>query len=929
MGAVPEHYFEKPLTFRSDYEILIKISDASWSGIYCRHFLKQNCIWFDHQKCLNDTYFFYQCLVSAKCIFLIRERFVYYRINNPRSLIGIRADHFDCQIQLLFAVESVVKKCSHAVRCTVRRHLIQVVFYRYLQYSKDRRLGMDVKNNIRCLMRNFVARIEEEDVKDEYLWHYRDLLQDRRVSIIIPIYNAAPYLERCLDSLIHQTLSDIEIICVNDGSTDNSLDILTQYAAVDDRIVILNQLNAGSAAARNYGLTKARGQYIGFVDGDDYVDHNYYESLLHAALDNQADIAATSSCKLFDSSGILVQKDTGLNGVKLVCNIAQKGRVIISTGMSPNKIYRKRFLEQNNIRCLELRNAAENNYFTDISIICANKIAVVNDVTYYCRINQDSQTRVLKDERQFSVVEVYQAVDNFILALPISDQDKRQWLSIMIQRKKRDYGYFTASMTQSFLDSFYRKWITAFPELKKCIRNIVVSLTSYPERINTVHLTVASLLSQSMRANKVVLWLAPEQFPNGEKDLPADLLNLKARGLTVDWYHDIKSYKKLIPALKKYPEAVIVTADDDAIYHNEWLSRLYCSYLIRPHAIHCHRAHKIAIRGGVITPYREWTWYDRLYDQQVGYSIFPVGLGGILYPPHCLAETVLDEENFLSICPQADDMWFWASALLNKTRIILINKPFKEPKIIEGTQDVALWLTNLRQNQNDVQLQRLMTVYPQILFLLRKEQRLEWLKSFFLWPYSVIGKLGVRRRRLNQLTDNIIQQLNRYRLDIKNMGTAANAVAVTAPGAAITTPTWFTNAQGVGQIVISAALKDTLKIRVVNSGVLILYFRGEDKRYNGVRLPVQIDYQSIRINGQELVARSPIIVWYDKPYVYQMSVQDGQEITIQLKRRYHRYNKEEIRELIFKLASNLESVDLFDVDTSVKYYATKIKSLGI
>lgn len=101
-----------------------------------------------------------------------------------------------------------------------------------------------------------------------------------KVSIIIPVYNTVPYLKRCLDSAINQTLKDIEIICVNDGSTDNSLEILQKYAQKDKRVKVINHTeNKGVAAARNTALRAAKGEFVGFLDSDDFVDKKFYENL--------------------------------------------------------------------------------------------------------------------------------------------------------------------------------------------------------------------------------------------------------------------------------------------------------------------------------------------------------------------------------------------------------------------------------------------------------------------------------------------------------------------------------------------------------------------------------------------------------------------------------------------------------------------------
>lgn len=118
-----------------------------------------------------------------------------------------------------------------------------------------------------------------------------------KVSIIIPIYNVETYIKDCLTSLTNQTLREIEFICINDGSTDNSLAILEKFAENDKRFVIINQENKGQGAARNTGIELAKGEYIGFVDSDDWVDSDYFKKLYDTAKKYSSDIAVASVLK--------------------------------------------------------------------------------------------------------------------------------------------------------------------------------------------------------------------------------------------------------------------------------------------------------------------------------------------------------------------------------------------------------------------------------------------------------------------------------------------------------------------------------------------------------------------------------------------------------------------------------------------------------
>ena len=125
------------------------------------------------------------------------------------------------------------------------------------------------------------------------------------VSVIIPIYNTAPYINNCLDSILGNTYKELQIICVNDGSNDGSLEILQEYGKNDSRILIINKPNGGVCSARNAGLKEAKGDYISFVDSDDVILESYYETLMKIMIENNADIIdCQKSASLHDDDDI-------------------------------------------------------------------------------------------------------------------------------------------------------------------------------------------------------------------------------------------------------------------------------------------------------------------------------------------------------------------------------------------------------------------------------------------------------------------------------------------------------------------------------------------------------------------------------------------------------------------------------------------------
>ena len=535
-----------------------------------------------------------------------------------------------------------------------------------------------------------------------------------KVSVIIPVYNGEKYIERCLNSLKNQTLDDIEIICVNDGSKDRTEEILQAISKDDDRIKVLNQENSGPVTARNNGIKISNGEYIGFIDIDDFVSQDYYEKLYITAINEEADIAATDNIKLYTDK-VIGTKSCGIEAdAKILTTLKEKSKIIITTGITWNKIYKKSFLDRYH---LEQHGTCpgDDNIFNATTLICANKVAITHEAEYFWVQIQDSVTHKQKGLKDFNVINNYDYIDNWIRSqVFLSDKEKARWLYVLNERKQRDYGVFYRDMADEYKEEFLR---IASENLK--IKNLIVSLTSFPDRINVVNIVIESILNQSLKAEKVILWLAEEQFPNKEKDLPQNLLDLVPKGLTIDWYHDIKSYKKLIPALKKYPNAVIVTADDDVIYEKNWLKKLYKAYVKNPDLIQAYRCHYILFKNYKIAPYNEWNW--NVVNKTPSSNNLFTGVGGVLYPPNCFYKDVLNEGLFTQLAPHADDIWFWAMCVLNNKKIHCIAKEKVKLKYVKDTQQTGLFQINVFENNNDKQIQNVIKYYPHILKYLKKK----------------------------------------------------------------------------------------------------------------------------------------------------------------------------------------------------------------
>lgn len=231
-----------------------------------------------------------------------------------------------------------------------------------------------------------------------------------KVSIIVPVYNAQKYLSRCLDSLMAQSLDNIEIIAVNDGSTDKSLDILNDYAKRDTRLVVVDQQNNGVSSARNAGIKAAKGDFIGFVDADDWVDSNMYEQMYDVAVGDTADMVMCSYVREFDSHAKV--KNFNLPKKVYYHNEEVRSKVLRrlvgplneetanpefldAWGTVWSKLYRANIIRENNIQFTDLNEIGTNEdlLFNIYASYFSRNFVFINQPYYhYWRMNEGSFT---------------------------------------------------------------------------------------------------------------------------------------------------------------------------------------------------------------------------------------------------------------------------------------------------------------------------------------------------------------------------------------------------------------------------------------------------------------------------------------------------------------------------------------------------------
>lgn len=214
-----------------------------------------------------------------------------------------------------------------------------------------------------------------------------------KISVIIPAYNASNSIKKCIDSILSQTYKSLEIIIINDGSKDNTLEIMQEYEKKDSRIRIINKGNSGVASTRNLGINTSTGNYLMFIDSDDYIENNYIEKMYTELLDNNCDVAISgmTCCK---ESGQIIKKvsyknnSTDLKFENIITEIINK----LTFCSACKTLIKKSIIIDNKILFNEKLKYCEDMLFSFTTLKKAKKIRYVNNVGYYYVYNENSAT---------------------------------------------------------------------------------------------------------------------------------------------------------------------------------------------------------------------------------------------------------------------------------------------------------------------------------------------------------------------------------------------------------------------------------------------------------------------------------------------------------------------------------------------------------
>lgn len=244
------------------------------------------------------------------------------------------------------------------------------------------------------------------------------------ISIIVPVYKSEKYLSKCVDSILAQTLKNFELILVDDGSPDGSGKLCDDYALKDVRVLVIHQENAGASAARNAGLEIARGEWIGFVDSDDWIEPETYETALHAALENNVDLIQWGI--YIDVADCEVKKKKYRRGFFS----SESDATYLEPSMC-HKLVSKKLICDKQLRFPERVTLSEDRYFAFLCYLYSERSYALENCFYHYRMNQSSSTHNMTEKNIQDEISVVRLLEDAVVNIGKSSE----WESIMIEQK--------------------------------------------------------------------------------------------------------------------------------------------------------------------------------------------------------------------------------------------------------------------------------------------------------------------------------------------------------------------------------------------------------------------------------------------------------------------------------------------------------------
>lgn len=434
---------------------MLNCADVAWNGLYSRKFIMDSGIRFNGFRCVNDRSFYISCMLTAKRIMVADEYLTYYRRNIAGSLVSIRYKHFDCQINSYNLIREIVAKadCSAANKKMILQFELNQIF---IWYDKFLDSGVNVFQ-VESIIRDFVANYDAADVGEDFVgkfqrkhhfarfkksleirWQTEPLAAAPNVTVAMPCHNGVKYLSECVESILLQTMRDFELICIDDGSEDATVEMLQCFAEKDSRIRIICQPQSGAGAARNNAISHAEGKYIVFVDCDDKIREEYLQDLVKAAEANRADVVIAPQIS-WNGSGEGSVMYNWIAAKRMPQNRpfnykdAPDYIMNFTDGGPGGKLFRSAFVREHGLEFLTIRRS-EDFYFVYSAIVVAESVFYLNKPGYYYRKNNATSLENTKDQTPRLFWDATMMLKENLERLGVLEEIRRSYQNSLVNR---------------------------------------------------------------------------------------------------------------------------------------------------------------------------------------------------------------------------------------------------------------------------------------------------------------------------------------------------------------------------------------------------------------------------------------------------------------------------------------------------------------
>ena len=470
---------ENPFSGKTENtDVFAIVTPAPWTKLFRREFVEKQGLSFQGLQNSNDVYFVLTALALAEKITYVDEELVFYRVGMKGSLQGSKSLHPDCFIEAYAGVYHELRRrgiyeryeegfmnillsgCAHNLRTVTDWELRRRICERMAEPEFAEMGLMERREEYFRRKEDFVF---VNGILNAFEWeaqHQKRLLPTEpviirkaendigipRVSVIIPVYNVEKYLRECLDSIVNQTLREIEIICVDDGSTDGSPEILREYGEKDCRITIISQKNRGISSARNHGADIASGEYFYFMDGDDILERDALSRLYQLSEEKSLDVLYFDGESFFETEEL---KEIKKNYITYYARKGDYSRVMTGPQMLHEMIamdeYRSslclQFISSVHYRQENLRFEegiiGEDNIFTFQCIMPAHRVYHMKEAFFHRRVRGNSvMTSAGKFEQVYGFFAGYLAIERAFRDNQLNQEDA-EGLSMLVRMRLR------------------------------------------------------------------------------------------------------------------------------------------------------------------------------------------------------------------------------------------------------------------------------------------------------------------------------------------------------------------------------------------------------------------------------------------------------------------------------------------------------------